>query len=367
MVKKKYPMSPRATGNHFFSTQMDQIDFLSTILQNVETKYNARELHKMYKHYNTTKNDGPPMTEHIFGRKIKQIDGVTTQTARHGTVYHFNKSVVQKHLDILSQEQLDLELATADKYSRKGKELEERKRKRESVIEEERQRKEEEQKNLQHEQQRLKEEEEDRKLKNIEEQEALCRKLIVEYAHSDSLTRLSIEPSLFRMLESRFADEGKRNEFIKSIAAAAGKPTVEYAGVYVLKLTGLPHTHYVGCSKTVLARIEQHRRGAGAACTAGATSVEMLPLLTLPLKEGDDIDLDAWERAETLTLMYTIGIDKVRGWHYVQRELSDDDRRGIHRNICSRNSLCHRCGFGSHMVTNCFARYRALWMGGGAL
>ena len=351
----------------YLSIQMDQTDFLSTIIQNAETKYNAREIYDQYNMFHKDGNYRVAMTETMFFRKLIEIDGVTKRKTRHGVVYHFNKIAMQKHLDILSQEHLDLELATADKYALKGKELEERKRKRESVIEEERQRKEEEQKNIQHEQHRLKEEDEDRKLKHIEEQEAICRKSIVEYAHSDSLTRLSIEPSLFRMLESRFADEGKRSEFIKSIAAAAAKPTVEYVGVYVLKLEGLPHTHYVGCSKTVLARIEQHRRGAGAACTAGATSVEMLPLLTLPLKEGDDIDLDAWERAETLTLMYTIGIDKVRGWHYVQRELSDDDRRGIHRNICSRNSLCHRCGFGSHMVTNCFARYRALWMGGGAL
>ena len=48
-----------------------------------------------------------------------------------------------------------------------------------------------------------------------------------------------------------------------------------------------------------------------AACTAGATSIEVLPLLT----EGNEADLDGWERAETLTLMYTFGIDKVRGWH----------------------------------------------------
>ena len=307
------------------------------------------------------------MTEHLFGRKLKQINGVTKQTASHGAVYHFNKIVMLKHLDFISQEHLELDLAKTDKYSRKCKELEERRRKRESEIEEERLSKEEEQQIIQREQQHLKEEEEDRKRTIIEEQEALCRKLIVEYAHSDSLTRLSIEPSLFRMLESRFADEGKRNDFIKSIAAAAAKPTVEYAGVYVLQLEGLPHTHYVGCSKTVLVRIEQHRRGAGAVCTAGATSIKVLPLLTLPLKEGNDIDLDSWERAETLTLMYTIGIDKVRGWHYVKREHSDNDRHSIHDNICSRNGLCLRCGFGSHMMTNCFARYRAFWMGGGPL
>jgi len=207
-----------------------------------------------------------------------------------------------------------------------------------------------------------------RKLKGIEGVIKVYTKYGVEYYidktkmknHLDGLDRESIELEL--------ANAKKHSHKRKRIGERKTKRKSEiYAGVYVLKLGGLPHTHYVGCSKTVLARIEQHRRGVGAVCTAGATSIEVLPLLTLPLKKGDDIDLDSWERAETLTLMYTIGIDKVRGWHYVQRELSDDDRRSIHRNICSYNSLCHRCGFSSHMMTKCSARERALWMGGGAL
>jgi len=328
---------------------MDQLYFIYTTIQEIETQYNARVLYEMYKQFHRKGNYGVAISEPVFFKKLKNVDGVTWHRFNSGVVYHFNKKIMKKHLEVVLPDILEYMQA-------KNKNLEE-----ERLLKEEKLL-------IQHrEQKRLQEEEEDRKLKNIEEQEALCRKLIVEYAYSDSLTRLSIEPSLFLMLESRFADEGKRNEFIKSIATAAAKPTVEYVGVYVLRLEGLPHTHYVGCSKTVLARIEQHRRGAGAACTAGATSIEVLPLLTLPLKEGDDIDLDSWERAETLTLMYTIGIDKVRGWHYVKREHSDDDRRSIHHNICSRNGLCLRCGFGSHMVTNCFARYRSLWMGGGAL
>ena len=237
----------------------------------------------------------------------------------------------------------------------------------EGMYEKERLQKEEELLVQQREQRCLQEEKDDHQRKIVEEQEEHCRKMMMEYAHGDILTRLTIEPSLFRMLKTRYPDESKRSEFIKSLAAASTKTTVEYAGVYVLKLAGLSHTHYVGCSKTVLARIEQHRRGVGAVCTTGATSIEVLPLLTLPLKEGDEVDLDSWERAETLTLMYTIGIDKVRGWHYMHRELSTEDRYGIHHNICSRNGLCLRCGFGSHFATNCFARHRAFWMGGGLL
>ena len=183
----------------------------------------------------------------------------------------------------------------------------------------------------------------------------------------DMQTDMNSVGSVSSMQPSQINPTDRLREINKMVEKMYGKPTMEYAGVYVLKLQGLPHTHYVGHSNTVLACIEEHYRGTGAACITGATSIEVLPLMTLPLKEGDDIDLDAWERAETLTLMYTIGIDKVRGWHYVKREHSDDDRRSIHHNICSRYGLCLQCGSGSHMVTNCFARYRSLWMGGGAL
>jgi len=268
------------------------------------------------------------------------------------------QEAMQKHQEVLSREKLDLDKVNVKKKSRKRKDIEGRRD--EYNLETDDQWR---VSSLQHELKRLHKEEEDSKLKYIEEQEARCKKMMVAYVHGDSLSRLLIEPSLHRMLQPSFSDESKRSEFIKSLTAAAIKPVVEYAGVYVLKLGGLPYTHYIGCSKTVLARIEQHRSGNGAACTTGATSIEVLPLLT----EGSEADLDAWERVETLTLMYTIGIDKVRGWHYVQRKISDEDRRHIHRNICSRNGLCHRCGFGSHMMTQCFARHCSLWMGGGRI
>ena len=252
---------------------------------------------------------------------------------------------IRKQQESLSNEMLNLDKVNTGNKSCKRKDIEEQ-----LCVQ-------------QHKLKLLHKETKDSKLKHIEEQEAQCRKMMVVYAHSDKLSRLLIAPSLHRMLEPRFPDESKRSEFIKSLAADVIKSMVEYVGVYVLKLRGLPYTYYVGCSKTVLARIEQHRRGVGAVCTAGATSIEVLPLLT----NGSETDLDTWERIETLTLMYSVGIDKVRGWHYVQRKISDEDRRHIHRNICSRNGLCHRCGGGSHMMTQCFARHRSLWMGGGRI
>jgi len=138
-------------------------------------------------------------------------------------------------------------------------------------------------------------------------------------------------------------------------------PTMEFAGVYVLKLEGVPYTHYVGCSKTVLARIKQHLRGDGAVCTARATSIEVRPLLTAT-SDYSASKLDDWERAETISQMYTLGINKVRGWHYVQQRHSDEDMRSIHKNICSYFGLCFKCGVEGHMTAQCKSLFRAQWM-----
>jgi len=197
-----------------------------------------------------------------------------------------------------------------------------------------------------------------------QERDQKMRKAITEYVHGDFTTRLTIEPTLSDLLQHRYKDETARANFIKSLAASNGKKqSIEYAGVYTLKMQGMPFKYYVGSSQTVMARIAQHIRGEGAVCTYGATLIEQLPLVTM----GSIECIDDWERGETLTLMYTMGINQVRGWRYVQRELTDQQKEDIIGNICSRNTLCHRCGFGSHMISNCRARRSSFWMGGGAL
>ena len=196
-----------------------------------------------------------------------------------------------------------------------------------------------------------------------EQRDQKMRKAITEYVHGDFTTRLTIEPTLSDLLQHRYKDEAARANFIKSLAATKGKQSIEYAGVYTLKMQGMPFKYYVGSSQTVMARIAQHTRGEGAVCTNGATLIEQLPLVTI----GSIECIDDWERGETLTLMYTMGINQVRGWRYAQRELTDQQKEDIIGNICSRNTLCHRCGFGSHMISNCRARRSSFWMGGGAL
>ena len=196
-----------------------------------------------------------------------------------------------------------------------------------------------------------------------EERDLKITRSIMDYMQGNDATRMVIAPTLNQLLKHRYSDETTRVEFIKNLTKTIDKQTIEYAGVYVLKLQGLPFTHYVGSSKTVIARIEQHRRGDGAFCIKKATAIEQVATLS----QGSVENLDDWERIETLTLMYRLGMHNVRGWLFIQQEISDQQRMEITASICAKNKLCLRCGAGSHMVTKCFARSRSFWMGGGAL
>ena len=56
-----------------------------------------------------------------------------------------------------------------------------------------------------------------------EQRDQPMRKAIHEYVHGDDITRLTIEPSLNRLLQHRYSDDTARANFIKSLAAAKGK------------------------------------------------------------------------------------------------------------------------------------------------
>ena len=184
--------------NHFKLNAMDQLDFLTALIQEPETKYIARPLHEKYKQFNADGNYGNLMTETMFGRKMQEINGVTKTKSSDGRmVYQFDKVEMQKHLEVLSF------LKRADDGNRAQK----RKHKLET---------EEEQRAHQRELKRLQEEEEDRQRKIIEEQEEKCRKVMVEYAHGDNLTRLTIEPSLHRMLVNAVSSSSLLQQLLQS-------------------------------------------------------------------------------------------------------------------------------------------------------
>ena len=107
----------------------------------------------------------------------------------------------------------------------------------------------------------------------------------------------------------------------------------EDAGVYVLELR--EGRFYVGKSTAIAARLRQHAEGTGATCARGFVR------RVAPVTPRID-DLEAWERAETLTRMHAHGISKVRGWMYTAPSLGPALRDHAFQQVCEKLDLCRR-------------------------
>ena len=148
----------------------------------------------------------------------------------------------------------------------------------------------------------------------------------------------------------------KPSQFVLGSGAAAPLPPLGDKGVYVLQLKD--GGFYVGKSNDIEERLRQHagksEGGGGAVCAKGFVS--RVATLT-PRCE----DLEAWERAETLALMYKHGIERVRGWMYTSEEMPEKQREHAFSQICEKNDLCRRCGHGGHFAASCNVKGRAAW------
>ncbi len=82
---------------------------------------------------------------------------------------------------------------------------------------------------------------------------------------------------------------------------------------------------------------------------------------TLTLRQG--LDLESWERNETLFRMKIHGVDNVRGWMFTSSVLSDDDKDSAFRQICEKFDLCRKCGREGHFADSCYATTRADFTG----
>ena len=223
------------------------------------------------------------------------------------------------------------------------------------------------------------------------------KRAVTEYAGADGVERLLLEPRLHLALSGVYPDAEARVDYVSRLNVKLEQPPVpaaepmvpeapverpvddeetedesdgDYgllglgdAGVYVLRLEGLSYQVYVGSSQDITKRVEQHRRGEGAACTKDATKIELVS--RIPCE--NPADLDDLERKETLDQMRRLGIDKVRGWKFSTRVLSDEYWKQAFEDICCRFKLCLRCGRASHFANNCFARSKAEWCGNTSL
>lgn len=148
--------------------------------------------------------------------------------------------------------------------------------------------------------------------------------------------------------DSEFSDQlsEESGEFSDELSEDSGED--ESSGVYVLRY--VDRTYYVGKTTNMPARLAEHR-------TKG--DFEVLK----PETPGSAMDLESWERNETLHRMLKHGVDKVRGWMFTSRRLSESNLQDIFAQICEKYDLCRRCGRATHFASGCYARTRAPWCG----
>lgn len=136
--------------------------------------------------------------------------------------------------------------------------------------------------------------------------------------------------------------------------------TEENMGIYVLKFNdGASPLYYVGKSKDISQRLDQHVSGHGAACVTGRSFSRISPVTS-----GSIEDMESWERHEVLELMLTYGINAVRGWKYTFQTMQLEQKLSAFDDVCERFDLCRRCGRRDHFVRECGALATDRWTNG---
>ena len=113
--------------------------------------------------------------------------------------------------------------------------------------------------------------------------------------------------------------------------------------IYVLKLEN--DKYYIGKSKNLDTRIQQHKLGKGAEFTRHNKVIKVLEVRD-SLTEHDESNL-------TKDYMKQYGIDNVRGGPYCQLILNDSVKSLLQREIYSTDDKCYKCGESGHFVRNC--------------
>jgi hypothetical protein len=137
---------------------------------------------------------------------------------------------------------------------------------------------------------------------------------------------------------------------ITAAAKAIAKIVTASTQVYVLQLQG--GFIYVGQSSNVKRRIKQHMDGRGAVFTKRYTPTGIL----LPRLGNIEGAGDSGERQEVLLQMRMHGMQRVRGWKYVNNSLSVSDVADIRSNWIEMFNLCRICMAEGHMASSCKKR-----------
>ncbi len=115
--------------------------------------------------------------------------------------------------------------------------------------------------------------------------------------------------------------------------------------IYILKLTD--NKYYVGKTKDVNKRFQEHLSGSGSNWTQLYKPLEILKIIRniSPFEEDKQVK----------ELMSIYGIDNVRGGSYSKIQLSQEEKQTLQKEIWGAYDLCIRCGYDSHFVKDCYA------------
>jgi len=116
--------------------------------------------------------------------------------------------------------------------------------------------------------------------------------------------------------------------------------------IYILKLD--QGKYYVGKSKNVAQRYQEHLQGQGSAWTRKYKPMK----LDTVIENASPFDEDK----QVKIYMAKYGIENVRGGTYVADTLTEEQEHALKAEISSSNDLCNKCGRKSHFFKDCYAK-----------
>ena len=116
--------------------------------------------------------------------------------------------------------------------------------------------------------------------------------------------------------------------------------------IYILKLD--QDKYYVGKSKNVAQRYQEHLQGQGSTWTRKYKPVQ----LDTVIENASPFDEDK----QVKIYMAKYGIENVRGGTYVADVLSLEQEAALKAEIASSSDLCNKCGRKSHFYKDCYAK-----------